>query len=442
VTLAAEARERDAFLALARRLRWLEPGHPVSVARAPGRLDVMGGIADYSGSLVLELPLREAAFAAVQLQTDPVVRVLSVDPDAPTRVREVSVPTAELVGVDCAAARAAFRRRTGDEWAAYVAGVVVALTEEAGLSLAGGARILLASRVPEGKGVSSSAAIEVATLYALAAAAGLELDAVEVARLCQRTENLVVGAPCGIMDQMTSACGVRGALLELLCQPAIIQGTLPVPPDLAFFGIDSGVRHAVSGSDYTGVRVGAFMGRRILGVRGYLAQLPPSELDPGCLPETMTGADFLARFGTTDDPVTTVEPTRDYPVRASTLHPVHEHHRVRLFAELLRAPGSERSRELLGELMYESHASYSACGLGCDATDALVHAVRAAGPAAGLYGAKITGGGSGGTVAILARAEAEPAVRDLARRHGSTRVFAGSSAGAAAFGTLTYGMKP
>ena len=89
--------------------------------------------------------------------------------------------------------------------------------------------------------------------------------------------------------------------------------------------------------------------------------------------------------------------------------------------------------------MYESHASYSACGLGSAGTDHLVGLVREAGPARGLYGAKITGGGSGGTVAVLGRPNAGWAVEEVARRYAeetgrSARVFAGSSDGAARFG--------
>jgi L-arabinokinase len=94
----------------------------------------------------------------------------------------------------------------------------------------------------------------------------------------------------------------------------------------------------------------------------------------------------------------------------------------------------------LGALMYESHASYSACGLGSEGTDRLVALAREAGPARGVYGAKITGGGSGGTVALLTAADAEPIVREIAERHRDEGgrggyVFRGSSPGAAAFGT-------
>ena len=81
--------------------------------------------------------------------------------------------------------------------------------------------------------------------------------------------------------------------------------------------------------------------------------------------------------------------------------------------------------------MYQSHASYSACGLGSAATDAIVAAVRILGPAHGLYGAKITGGGSGGTVAVLGRPDALAHVRAIAQAHGTGLVFAGSSDGAA-----------
>jgi L-arabinokinase len=101
----------------------------------------------------------------------------------------------------------------------------------------------------------------------------------------------------------------------------------------------------------------------------------------------------------------------------------------------------------LGDLMYESHASYSACGLGSDGTDRLVALVRQAGTERGIYGAKITGGGSGGTVAILADAEAGETVRTIARRYANetgrdSYVFEGSSPGAARVGTIRLESRP
>src|SRR5438093_11665231 len=135
---------------------------------------------------------------------------------------------------------------------------------ERGVSFSQGAKILISSRVPEGKGVASSAALEVATMQAVISAFDVELAPHEMALLCQKVENLVAGAPCGVMDQMTSVCGEADRLLALLCQPAELQEMTAIPDEIAFWGLDSGVRHAVTGADYASVRVGAFMGYRMI----------------------------------------------------------------------------------------------------------------------------------------------------------------------------------
>ena len=145
------------------------------------------------------------------------------------------------------------------------------LQREHGHRLRHGARVLVRSDVPIGKGVSSSAALDVAAFEALAALAGVAVRRRALALAAQKVENLVVGAPCGVMDQMTAACGRRGHLLELLCQPAEVVGHLPLPPGLEVFGIDSGIRHAVSGADYGSVRAAAFMGYRIVAEAAGLA---------------------------------------------------------------------------------------------------------------------------------------------------------------------------
>jgi L-arabinokinase len=156
----------------------------------------------------------------------------------------------------------------------------------------------------------------------------------------------------------------------------------------------------------------------------------------------MSGAEFLTRYDGTTDTATRVHAERRYPVRQATEHPVREHARVLRFAELLGALATEpRAAVELGRLMYESHQSYGACGLGSDGTDRLVELVAAAGPERGLFGAKITGGGSGGTVAVLATSEAEPLVHDVAARYRAetgreTTVFAASGPGAAETGVL------
>jgi len=442
----------------------------LTIARAPGRLDVMGGIADYSGSIVLELPIAEATLVALQKDDRRRLRVVSLMENE-TRVVSFEMPLADLERdgepLEYDEARRYFRGEVVPHWAAYVAGVFVVLMRELGARFNNGARLLISSRVPEGKGVSSSAALEVGTMSAVVAAFDIEVKPRELALLCQLVENVVVGAPCGVMDQMTSACGEENQLLALLCQPAEPQGTIFLPKDLALWGLDSGVRHSVGGGDYGSVRIGTFMGYRIIadlagltveqtGDRvvitdprwgGYLANLAALEFEEkfaGRLPEKFLGADFLERYGGTTDTVTSIDPEITYAVRAPTAHAVYESDRVAKFAELLRHQLDDpdnRGEESLGELMYESHASYSACGLGSEGTDEIVELVRRAGVSSGLFGAKITGGGSGGTVAVLGRRDAGAAVAEVARTFAEKTghepcIFSGSSPGSAAFGHL------
>jgi galactokinase len=436
------------------------------VSRAPGRLDVMGGIADYSGSLVLELPLREATFSALQRSSDRRVRIVSIVDSNRELVFEMGLEDLESSGgpINYNNARDYFQRDSANDWAAYVAGAFLVLMQERQISFEQGARMLIWSQVPEGKGVSSSAALEVAAMQSVAAAFAVEVEPRELALLCQKVENLVVGAPCGIMDQMTSVRGESNRLLALLCQPAEVLGSIAIPEGLRFWGIDSGIRHSVSGADYGQVRTGAFMGYRMIADlarlpvvktreelctvedprwHGYLANISPSEFVAygENLPETISGADFLKRFECTTDPVTRINPGTTYRVRMSATHPVSEHERVKLFADLLGRVQSEEQMMRLGELMYQSHESYSACGLNSEGTDLLVELVREAGASEGLYGAKITGGGSGGTVAVLGSSNASSAIDRVAENYEhktgySPYIFTGSSPGSAAFGSL------
>ena len=440
----------------------------VFLARAPGRLDVMGGIADYSGALVLQWPIREATRVALVPWRERRLSITSVGHGGVERHCDVPLDLIADAHRSYDEVRAWFAVDPARHWAAYVAGVFHVLSREHGVRFLNGAAILIESDVPEGKGVSSSAAIEAATMEAVVEAWGVSIEPRMRAVRCQQVENLIVGAPCGVMDQMASICGEAGSLMALLCQPAEFQGSVRLPDGLAVWGIDSGIRHAVTGADYGAVRIGAFMGYRILaalaglcvtpGPReghvqvddplwgGYLANVGGEtfrrfEQD---ITETLDGATFLAHYDGTTDLVTTVDPARRYAIRTPTAHPIYEHERVKEWASLLTASSSVTSRSdaaRLGALMYESHASYSACGLGSDGTDRLVSLARTAGAARGVYGAKITGGGSGGTVALLAEASAGDTVRAIAREYaGATGrnayVFEGTSPGSARVGAI------
>jgi L-arabinokinase len=445
-----------------------EPQTEITITRAPGRLDVMGGIADYSGSLVLELPIAEATLVALQKDDARQLRIVSVLGDK-TLNFEMPLSDLERDGkpIEYADAQQYFNSDRTRHWAAYVAGVFLVLSRERAVHFARGARLLISSRVPEGKGVSSSAALEVATMSAVAAAFDIDIGPRELALLCQRVENLVVGAPCGVMDQMTAACGEANHLLSLICQPAELQGSIKLPEDLTVWGLDSGVRHSIGAGDYGSVRAGTFMGYRVIAelagfsvkpsgdyvviddprFSGYLANLSPSEYEEKFardMPESLRGDEFISRYGGTTDRVTKIDRERHYAVRAPAEHAIYESFRVKKFAELLDRQKDRMTlgdTMAMGELMYGSHLSYSACGLGSHGTDLLVELVKTQGVDRGLFGAKITGGGSGGTVAVLGSSDAEPAVLDVAHRYAAMighepYIFRGSSPGSAAFGHL------
>lgn len=446
---------------LSRSAEFFNSSKDLIVTRAPGRLDVMGGIADYSGSLVLQLPIADAAHVALQKRSDQEIHLMSVG----SELREYNTSLSQLVPLDYSTACQLFRENEKDHWAAYVAGCFLILTREAKVNFDRGANILVLSDVPEGKGVSSSAALEVAVMQAIVSAFEVDLSGVEVALLCQKVENLIAGAPCGIMDQMTASCGENDRLLELLCQPSDLKGTLAVPAELELWGIDSGVRHSIGGSDYGTVRTAAFMGYRMIADmaqlkttpdtatgkvviddprwNGYLANITPEELTnryAASLPHSISGEEFLTRYHGINDSVTSVRSEVEYPVLAATRHPIYEHARVSEFRKMLHDWRDLKDGPALGALMFESHQSYSDCGLGSERTDQIVALVREQ-LSAGLYGARITGGGSGGTVAVIGRRGATAAIQQLTEKFYAQTghqplVISGSSPGAHAFGHL------
>jgi L-arabinokinase len=226
----------------------------------------------------------------------------------------------------------------------------------------------------------------------------------------------------------------------------------------------------VGGQTYRSVRIGAAIGYRIIGeilhlkvkprgrgiveledpvLRGYLANLSPRRFRREFerrLPEKIKGSHFLDCFAGITDPSITVEPRREYPVRAPTAHPVSENLRATTFAALIESYRSAPDREILkamGELMLSSHESYVRCGLGDPATDLLVDLAMAEGPARGIYGAKSSGGGSGGTVVVLLERRGRRALARIASAYRKKTgrpapLVRGTSAGALKLGTVSY----
>ncbi|HEX5242778.1 MAG TPA: hypothetical protein VFW23_05895, partial [Tepidisphaeraceae bacterium] len=419
---------------------------------APGRLDVMGGIADYTGSLVCELPIDRAAAFAIQPRDDRQLHLFTFS------FLDQGLPCTFQISIDALASQPleVLRRefeKSGNKWAAHLAGCLVILHEQKWIDLnhpqISGLNVALSSTIPIGAGLASSAAIEVAMMMALRdhfnlthPASGRLLRVInsgggrsnvfgpmELVQLCRAVENRIVGTPSGIMDQATSCLGETGRLMRMICQPHKLEAPLSVPAGVRFVGIDSSVKPSVAASAYRHTRCAAFMGHKIIlekmrqmgqtagrrlvadPMRGYLANLDPDDykrLFRATLPETMSGRDFIDQFGQTIDPATAIEPDIQYSIQHALDHHVLEARRVRKFAEFIeQACGTEERHrkgsalDRAGHLMYASHQSYSMDAmLGAPECDLLVSLARQR-ERAGIYGARITAGGCGGTVAIL-----------------------------------------
>jgi len=450
-------------------------GKQIRVSRAPGRLDVMGGIADYTGSLVCEATLDRAAAVAVQGRDDRQVQVFSFNLFDNNQAFTFRIPLEALAETPIETLRTELGQ-PGRRWAGYLVGCLAILHQRKLVDLKdpaiGGINLALLSNVPLGAGVSSSAAIEVAAMMNFMDHLGLRRDdPMLLASMCQEVENRVVGAPCGIMDQVSSCLGAESSLLRMICQPHELQPTLRLPTGIRVVGINSAVKHSIGGGMYGKTRCAAFMGHRIMlekmremgkangaellsdPMRGYLANLEPEDYKKFFrphLPIHIEGKVFLAQYGGTQDKATQVDVEHTYHVLQASDHHVLEAMRVRNFVHHLETaaemPAGSAQRKLpldkAGHLMYGSHVSYTNDALlGADECDMLVQAVRQR-EHAGLYGAKITGGGSGGTVAVLAdiSPRADDAIAEILKEYEKEsgrrpEAFRGTSPGAWEVGT-------
>lgn len=440
--------------------------------RTPGRLDLMGGNDDYSGGFVFEKTISEATLVAIQSRDD--LQVIFFNPDVQAlgweaRI-EFSIDDLRENGraKPLEKVREWINVNPKRAWSAYILGDLYYLLDHFPEKISHGFSLYLESAVPLGKGVSSSAALEVAPMKTMSAMYGIKVEGVELASWTQWVEIALTQSACGIMDQLAVVMGDEDSFVPMLCQPCLPRPLVKLPENLYVWGIDSGVRHAVSGIEYEAARAATFMGYRYLcefenletsldesGAlprwvdprwNGYLANLSPSLYHTHYehrLPENQSGADFSSHFPVHLDPFTPVRTEVAYPVRGATRYAVEENWRVQSFFSLISKPVShidETTCTLLGELMYQSHLGYSQSGLGCEATDKIVNLVRSEQPN-GLFGAKVTGGGAGGTVAILgantpkSKAAFERVVNSYRQWSGKNPyIFEGSSPGSDRFG--------
>jgi galactokinase len=417
------------------------PGREILITRAPARLDIMGGIANYSGSVVLECPLAEATIVAVQKRRDRrvLVKSMNIEKYGFTPIYDFHLDSFYHTGKvkTYENLRKLFSSNEKTKWAAYVLGAfVVLLREHLADQFREGVTIGIQSSVPFGIGIASSASLEVAAMLAITRTYGLDLNDFQIARTCQIVENYVAGAACGIMDQVTSSMGQKDKILAMRCQPHELLDYIPIPQNIFIAGINSGLQHTVAEPQYTDTRAATFMGRRILfdsigsttrePYDGYLCNVSLEEWNTKykkIVPVHMKGREFIERYKNPGDPATKIDPEKTYHVKSCTEHPINENHRAMEFLNLLKNYGDSHDESHLadmGRLMYESHESYSKnCGLSCKETDLIVSLVKEYGVDHGLYGAKITGGGSGGTVAVLAAKGTQDIIRKISAQYSS-----------------------
>jgi galactokinase len=346
------ARTRDAFSAhFGRAPRWL--------ASAPGRVNLIGEFTDFNDGFVLPM--------AIERRT-----VIAAAPNGTSFVNLRSEATGEAVSIDLAVAP---QPDAKGRWSNYPKGVLAGFLER-GHSLPG-FDALIATSVPIGAGLSSSAALETAMASLLEVVGGVELDPNDKILLCQKAEHTYARVPCGIMDQFISALGRAGEVLLLDCRS--LQPTwLPLAdPFVSVLVINTNVKHELSSGGYAERRRHCELAAEAMGV-------------PSLREATLEGLRKAA--GTLDE----------MSVRCAR-HVIGEIDRTVHAADCIRG-----NRWLdLGRLMYASHVSLrDDYAVSCRELDAIVEIARAIGVQGGVFGCRMTGGGFGGCAVALIQTEA------------------------------------
>ena len=331
---------------------------PAHIVRAPGRVNLIGEHTDYNEGFVLPMAIDRAVWIGLKPRGDCRVIVRALDLDD---VAEFSLDRLD---------------RTGQSWAAYLKGVAWAL-REAGYGLVGWEGVLTGD-VPQGSGLSSSAALELTAARAFVAASRLAWRPVEMAKLCQRAENEWVGVRCGIMDQMISAIGETGKAVLIDCR-SLETRPVRLPPATVVLVMDTGTRRGLVDSAYNERREQCEAAAAFFGVRA-LRDVAVEDLEAAgrCLEE---------------------------PVRRRARHVVTENARTLDAHEAMEEGDATR----LGQLMDASHESLrDDFEVSSAALDAIVQCARRH---PGCYGARMTGAGFGGCGVALVR---EGAAEDVA----------------------------
>ncbi|SDP43294.1 galactokinase [Arthrobacter sp. ok909] len=339
-------------------------GHePDGLWRAPGRVNLMGEHTDYNEGLVLPFAIDRSTTVAVSARDDRTVRLVSSFGDA--EAVEFNLDT--------------FAPEDAHGWSAYPAGVAWEL-EQAGVPVPG-FELYVSSDVPVGAGLSSSAALECAVALALSELSGARLERTQLADIGRRAENNVVGAPTGIMDQYASMLGTRNSAVYLDCRDG---KSVPVSLGLEESGlvclvIDTKVSHAHANGGYAARRASCARGAHQMGV-GALRDLDSTDLPRA-------------------------ERTLDEETFRRVRHIITENERVAGTVDLLRTHGPHA----IGDLLDASHRSMrDDFEISCPELNLAADTARAN----GALGARMTGGGFGGSAIALVSTDDAARVKD------------------------------
>ena len=328
------------------------------IYRAPGRVNLIGEHTDYNDGFVMPAAIDLCTWVAIEPRDDRKLHIHSED-------------LSDNVVFDLDESNP----RARGHWSDYVRGVAVTL-ERAGYRLRG-ADLAIRSDLPIGAGLSSSAALEVATGYAMLETAGIEIDRIGLAKLCQRAENEFVGMRCGIMDQFSSCCGQAGTALMLDCR-SLEYRLLPLPEDVRLVICNTMVKHELGSSEYNTRRAECEAGVK------HFANLLP---DIQALRDVTVND--LERCGHNLNEVT----------YKRCRHVVTENARV------MEATAALERGDLyaFGDLMAQSHRSLrDDYEVSCAELDAMVDLAT---KIEGVFGTRMTGGGFGGCTINLVKVD-------------------------------------
>ena len=358
---------------------------PDLLVRAPGRVNLIGEHTDYNDGFVLPIAIDRRTIVAIDWSRTATTRIHAADLNSSAELTDLkSVRTAPDLAQDVDNNRV----RTGS-WVSYVAGVLSNLAAIAPNLAARGVELSIATSVPLGSGLSSSASLEVAVATAAAALAGVSIPPRDLAALCRDAEHRFAGVPCGIMDQFIAAMGQPDHALLIDCRTQAAELVAMPGPDRAVVVVmDSRVKHSLASGEYAQRRDTCRAACRVMGIESLRDATP----------------ELLSRY----------TPDVGSSGGLSTIEFARARHIVSENARTLAAAAALRAGKLdeVGRLMLASHASLrDDYQVSCPELDTLVDL---AAQVPGVFGARMTGGGFGGcAIALATPAAADRLVREI-----------------------------